>query len=305
MDEELAADPLTYLAIRHGTDKWGQHFYTPHYHAWFASLRDRPVRLLEIGVGGYDLPDVGGNSLAMWADYFPQGRIVAIDIAPKRLTLDPRITILQGSQDDAGFLAQVSREHGPFDIIIDDGSHMPKHVVASFNALFPLMPDGGIYVIEDVQTTFWPRFGGSLLDGGGTMKLAHTLLSHINHAEIRAEQPSLRYADWVAKVRAFHAVHNLFMIEKGDNSEPSNFGYDLRNPHAGRAIAMIERQMRSEPTPDGIAGLINLCAIAGDFDRAQEFSTMAASQWPQHAGLRAAIAHLDGARSRRDRKSVV
>jgi hypothetical protein len=67
-------DPLTLLAIRHGTDKWGPHFYTPIYHAVFAHLRDRPVRLLEIGVGGYKLRDVGGASLAMWADYFPHGR---------------------------------------------------------------------------------------------------------------------------------------------------------------------------------------------------------------------------------------
>ncbi|MBV8508817.1 MAG: hypothetical protein JO289_01505, partial [Xanthobacteraceae bacterium] len=38
-------DPLTRLAIRHGTDKWGPHFYTPIYHELLAPLRDRPVKL--------------------------------------------------------------------------------------------------------------------------------------------------------------------------------------------------------------------------------------------------------------------
>jgi hypothetical protein len=58
-------DPLTRLAIKHGTDKWGVHFYAPVYHALFAPLRDKPIRLLEIGVGGYRLAKVGGASLAV------------------------------------------------------------------------------------------------------------------------------------------------------------------------------------------------------------------------------------------------
>src|SRR5882672_934336 len=93
-------DPLTALAIKHGTDKWGPHFYTPVYHALFAHLRDRPIRLLEIGIGGYEYNTVGGASLAMWAEYFPRARIVGIDVVPKTLALGPRVTTLEGSQID-------------------------------------------------------------------------------------------------------------------------------------------------------------------------------------------------------------
>src|ERR1700689_4816510 len=117
IDHEL--DPLTRLAIKNGTDKWGPHFYTPLYHQLFCPLRDRPIRLLEIGVGGYDLKTVGGASLAMWADYFPAGQISGIDIAEKHLALDPRIKLFRGSQDDPIFLKTVCDERGPFDIIID------------------------------------------------------------------------------------------------------------------------------------------------------------------------------------------
>lgn len=73
-------DPLTRLAIRHGTDKWGPHFYTPIYHRLLAPFRNGPVQFLEIGVGGYEYRKVGGASLATWAEYFPNGRIVGIDI---------------------------------------------------------------------------------------------------------------------------------------------------------------------------------------------------------------------------------
>src|SRR5689334_10506628 len=131
-------DPLTRLAIVHGTDKWGAHFYTPVYHRLFAHLRDRAVRLLEIGVGGVEFAKVGGASLAMWADYFPNGRILGIDLFPKEMTFGPRISVERGSQDDAAFLTRMSAEHGPFDIVIDDGSHYPAQVSASFDTLFPL-----------------------------------------------------------------------------------------------------------------------------------------------------------------------
>ena len=181
-DNEL--DPLTRLAIKHGTDKWGPHFYTPLYHELFCHLRDWPIRLLEIGVGGYGLKTLGGASLAMWADYFANGQITGIDIAEKRLTLGARVMLFRGSQDDRSFLKRICDERGPFDIVIDDGSHVPKHVVASFHILFPTLKDGGIYVIEDVQTAFWPNSGGSTMHGGETIKLTRTIIECLNHAEI-------------------------------------------------------------------------------------------------------------------------
>ncbi len=155
-------DPLSELAIRHGTDKFGLHDYTPRYHALFAHLRDRPLRLLEIGVGGYQDADRGGQSLAMWRDYFPQGQITGIDIQTKALDLGERVAVLRGSQIDPDFLTEVVAARGPFDIIVDDGSHRNEHVVESYGLLFPTLAPGGIYVAEDVQTAFFPRFGGSL-----------------------------------------------------------------------------------------------------------------------------------------------
>ena len=154
-------DDLTKFAVLHGTDKFGYHDYTPVYHGLLQRFRDRPVRLLEIGVGGYGSEDQGGESLATWRDYFPQGRIVGIDIAKKALDLGPRVRIAEGSQVDEAFLSRIVAEEGPFDIILDDGSHRNEHVVATFALLFPTLAAGGIYIVEDLQTAFFPRFGGS------------------------------------------------------------------------------------------------------------------------------------------------
>jgi hypothetical protein len=273
-------DPLTRIALRHGTDKWGAHFYTPVYHQLFAHLRDRPVRLLEIGIGGYEFARLGGASLAMWADYFPNGRVLGIDVFAKTLDLGPRVSVRQGSQDDAAFLARMSAEHGPFDIIIDDGSHVPAQVIASFDVLFPLLGDGGLYVIEDVQSTFWPNFGGSLLDGGATMHLARRVLEHLNYAEIQVAQPERQASDLAKSIRSFRAWHNIFAIEKGDNTEPSNFGFRLDNVHAARALRTITDELARAPTPAGYANLIDMHMRARNLKDAVNLLEEALARWP-------------------------
>jgi hypothetical protein len=288
-------DPLTRLAIKHGTDKWGPHFYTPVYHDLFSHLRDKPVRLLEIGIGGYAFKSIGGASLAMWADYFPKGQIVGIDIAEKKLDLDPRISIHQGSQDDPAFLKRVCEAHGPFDIIIDDGSHVPTHVVASFYALFPQMADNGIYVIEDVQTCFWPSFGGSILDGGKTMKLAMSMLEYLNFAEIQAVRPELQMPPIARHVRSLRAYHNLLVIEKGDNSEPSNANYKPDQADAVRALRLIEQELEQSPTPEGFANLINIYCIGRNCSKAMAVARDALGKWPDNPTLLLAAFHVAAA----------
>jgi len=284
--EEL--DPLTRLAIRHGTDKWGGHFYTPVHHQLFAHLRDRPVRLLEIGIGGYQFARVGGASLAMWADYFPHGHILGINVCAKTLELGPRVSVRQGSQDDAAFLARMSAEHGPFDIIIDDGSHVPAHVIATFNVLFPLLADDGLYVIEDMQTTFWPQFGGSALDGGATMHLARAILEHLNHAEIKIVQPKRQVADFVKSIRSFRAYHNVFVVEKGDNTEPSNFDLRIDNAHVARAVRTIKAELERAPTPAVYASLIDIHLRARCLPEAQALVEQALAKWPDDPAVQVA-----------------
>ena len=277
-------DVLTRLAIKHGTDKWGLHFYTPIYHSLLRRIRRQPIRLLEIGVGGYNMKGVGGASLAMWADYFPEGQIVGVDVADKKIDLGPRVEIRRGSQDDPDFLNRICDELGPFDIIIDDGSHVPHHVTTSFNILFPRLQNGGFYIIEDVQTTFWPQFGGSAL-GGATMRLAMALLENLHHAEIQVAHPTRHIDEMSTSIRAFHAYHNLFVIEKGDNTEPSNHRYRLDNPHAARALRFIEQQMERVPTAAGVANMIQIKAVGGNVPLSWTMLEEALTKWPDHPSL--------------------
>ena len=47
--------------------------------------------------------------------------------------------------------AQLSKQPGCFDIIVDDGSHASYHQQLTMLKLFPLVKSGGLYIIEDLH----------------------------------------------------------------------------------------------------------------------------------------------------------
>ncbi|MCK0141257.1 tetratricopeptide repeat protein [Aliiroseovarius sp. F20344] len=203
-------DPLSKFAILHGTDKFGYHDYTPNYFKLLAHLRDKPVKILEIGVGGYADDDRGGQSLRMWRDFFENGDVTGIDIQKKTMDLGPRVKILQGSQVDPDFLEELVKDRGPFDIIVDDGSHRNEHIVESYHILFPSLTPGGIYIAEDVQTSFHPRFGGSLtLDEPNSVGFFGNLLRKLN---TKSDDPLIRD---VAGIERYHNIIALHKRDKG------------------------------------------------------------------------------------------
>lgn len=220
----LYHDDLVKLATIFKTDKGNEHRYLQHYARYFAPLRLKPLNILEIGVGGYADPTVGGNSLRMWKAYFPNSRIYGIDIAEKTAVQEERITVFQGRQEDPAFFRRVVTEDiGRLDVVIDDGSHVCGHVITAFDTLFPLLHEDGIYVIEDTQASYWPGFGGGsdeLNDPKTTMGYFKTLVDGLNHAEYLRPGYRPTYCD--RHIVAIHFYHNLIFIFKGDNMEGSN-----------------------------------------------------------------------------------
>ena len=231
---------LTELAQEFGSDKWGTHRYTPHYQHHFAHLRDRHMLVLELGIGGYAREAQGGASLRMWKWFFPRAQIVGVDIKDKSFVNEPRIRAIQGSQTNRALMHRIVKRYGAPTIVIDDGSHRPPHVIKSFALLFPMLQDGGLYVIEDIQTSYWPDWKGSLdLDDPNTsMAMVKRLLDGLNHEEFLDEGYQATYTD--RHVVAVHCYHNLVVIEKGDNREGTNKRrvnrrwYQQEAPSAGR-----------------------------------------------------------------------
>jgi cephalosporin hydroxylase len=153
--------------------KWEHYF--PVYERHFAPWRGRTVTFLEIGVAK-------GGSLQMWRRYLgPLAQVVGIDIDPKCKALeDDGVAVRIGDQSDPAFLAEVIAEFGAPDVVLDDGSHQMRHIQASFEFLYPKLPKNGVYMVEDLQCSYWPKFGGSVEGPATFINIAKSLVDKLN-----------------------------------------------------------------------------------------------------------------------------
>ena len=120
------------------------------YRRLLTGLDREPTSILEIGVKG-------GGSTACWKALFPGASVVGLDIKLRRwLTQQPSedgVVYLQGDQTDVARLEEIATRYGPFDLVIDDGSHVTDHVAGTLRCLLPHVRPGGAYVIEDTHSS--------------------------------------------------------------------------------------------------------------------------------------------------------
>lgn len=203
---------LTFIGKVYGTDKASAHLgYTTIYEGFFRRRRRQRLAILEIGVGG-TTPEEGGASLRMWRTYFPKARIVGVDIMAKHLE-EPRITVLTGDQRDDKFLERLAAEHGPFDVIIDDGSHRADDAEVSFSALFEHLAPGGIYAVENLETAYWPGYGGGPPGSDGNVAAFAKRLVDVVNTRGHATNWSTLPAE-ARSIEALHIYDGLMVLEK-------------------------------------------------------------------------------------------
>ena len=217
--------PLAVLGALSGSDKARGHRYMEAYRRFFSPYRNKRITLLEIGVGGYDSAS-GGQSLQLWKCFFRRASIIGIDVHDKTGLSRGRVHIYQCSHANREGLREIVRRHGAIDLVIDDGSHLNQHQKESFEVLFPLMSARGVYVVEDVQTSYWPAYGGGSVGSEGYAQSAicffKGLVDDLNHVEYL---PAARRGAGPLKemIRGIYFEHNLVFVLKGDNTECSNF----------------------------------------------------------------------------------
>ncbi|WP_019628280.1 glycosyltransferase [Thioalkalivibrio sp. AKL10] len=139
------------------SDKWSGNLDV--YEDLFAPRRYDPIRLFEIGVQN-------GGSLELWSKYFTSAELIlGCDIDPACAELsfhDPRIKVMSGDACAPATVREVDACGGAFDVVIDDGSHHVTDVVRAFGKYFPRVRPGGIYVVEDLHSSYWKEYGGGL-----------------------------------------------------------------------------------------------------------------------------------------------
>jgi hypothetical protein len=140
-------EPLPQIFDRYRSDKnTSFHNYCRQYDRLVQEYRGKPIRLLEIGI-------FKGESLKIWREVFPNAStIVGVDITPgckEYEDISRNIFVQIGNATNPEIIQLLQSQYGPFDIIIDDGSHVNRDVIQSFELLFPLLNNNGLYIIED------------------------------------------------------------------------------------------------------------------------------------------------------------
>jgi len=184
--------------------KW--HHYLPIYDRYFGPWRNRPVRMLEIGVSH-------GGSLALWRKYLGKEAIIfGIDIDPACAKLDDQAAQVRiGSQDDPGFLRAVVAEMGGVDIVLDDGSHVSSHMRASLHTLYPLLSDGGIYMVEDLHACYWSLYEGGYRRPDSFVEVVKSMIDDMHHWYHDQGQ---RVAATAGNLGAMHVHDSIVVLEK-------------------------------------------------------------------------------------------
>lgn len=181
----------------------------------------RPMRVLELG-------SAHGGALQLWRRYFgPEAAIWGIDVNPSSLIDEPGLNIRIGSQADPEFLRSVVTEMGGVDLVIDDGSHVAKHQEVSLEVLFPLLSDGGLYVVEDTHTSYWWDYGGRYRSRRSFLAQTKSLIDDMHgwyHGQ--GQSSPLEAQRWIPKLTIYDS---MVFIKKEARRKPTLVEFGRRS----------------------------------------------------------------------------
>jgi hypothetical protein len=191
--------------------KW--HHYFGIYHRHFERFRGRSPVVLEIGVSH-------GGSLQMWRHYFGKGaRIIGVDINPHCAGFaEDQIEVLIGDQADRSFLRGLRQRVPRVDILIDDGGHTMAQQIATFEELYLHVHAEGVYLCEDLHTSYWPKWGGGLRRPGTFIECSKELIDRLHVWHFAGETAA--NDEITASTYALHYYDSILVVEKRPIAPP-------------------------------------------------------------------------------------
>lgn len=234
---EAASNPLLQDFIANGgrsIHKWVDYFEV--YHRAFSRYRGRPITFVEIGVQN-------GGSTHMWRRYFgDQAKIIGVDIDPRCKALeDDGFEIWIGDQADPKFWEAFCKKHPEVDVILDDGGHTMQQQIVTFEALFPILRQGGTYLCEDTHTSYFPAHGGGLGRPDSFLEYIKRLVDEM-HAWYHAPLADLQRSYIANYLYSIGVFDSIVVMEKRRKNSPLVLarGHDghIENPQAMTHIHM-------------------------------------------------------------------
>ena len=159
--------------------------------------------------------------LEMWRDYFgPRARIIGVDINPRCAHLaDEHTEIVIGDQEDRKFLRDLGKRLGKIDVVIEDGGHKMDQQINTFEELWPYMRDGGVFLVEDLHTSYWPKWGGAYRKPGTFIEYAKNLIDQ-QHAWHSRGTENFDVDKYTRTIRGMHVYDSIIVFDKGRVGKP-------------------------------------------------------------------------------------
>jgi len=225
-------DLETYFANNTGRliHKWKHYFEI--YDRHFSRFRNTDVHIVEFGVSQ-------GGSLQMWKEYFgPRCKIYGVDINTHCKALEEdQIKIFIGDQGDRKFLKSLAEQIPRIDILIDDGGHTMKQQIYTYEELFPSIDKNGVYLCEDLHTSYWPKWGGGYKKQGSFIEYSKQFIDAINAWHSR--ESKFKVTEFTKTVHSLHYYDSILVIEKRPIEEPTHSRTGtptIQNYHAPKSL---------------------------------------------------------------------
>jgi hypothetical protein len=191
--------------------KWEHYFEI--YDSHFSRFKNKNPVILEIGV-------YKGGSIEMWEQYFGKGvQIYGVDINPNCKKLErENVTILIGSQEEVSFLQELKKKIIAADIIIDDGGHTMSQLKTSFEQLYDLVKEDGIYLAEDLHTCYWYQYDGGLGRESNFIEYSKQLIDKLNEWHYASNKVST----FAKSTHGIHYYDSIVVFEKRKKKKPGD-----------------------------------------------------------------------------------
>jgi cephalosporin hydroxylase len=192
--------------------KWMHYFDI--YDRHFSPYRKKQITIVEFGV-------YHGGSLKMWRDYFgSKARIIGVDINPECKKFENKNTeIYIGDQEDRAFLKKLVKKIGKIDIVIEDGGHTMKQQIHTFEEVYPHVAEGGLFLIEDLHTSYWKSYGGGYKKTGTFIEYAKQFIDDLN-AWHSHDTKKFSVSEFTKTTSSMHVYDSIIVFEKNAMSPP-------------------------------------------------------------------------------------
>lgn len=209
--------------------------YLSVYEEILSPFKNKSINILEIGIQN-------GGSLEIWSKYFKNAnRIVGCDINPrcKQLTFDdPRITVKVGNSNDNETFQSIVSITNSYDIIIDDGSHTANDTILNFINYFPLLSEGGYFIIEDMHCAYWEEYGGGILNERSSAAFFRKLFDSVNMDHFREIDAGSLFQSFFNRqymnkflennhILSVTSYDSMFIIRKASTLRPRGLGTEI------------------------------------------------------------------------------